>query len=424
MSARTAEVIQIKAPIKKQIRKLGGGSQGDFPEILDKVVRRLRSNGYKLVHVTKSYRKEDSVMTDNYWRKEERVCDIEVVWLCTLTIEFEGGFSFHLDFDFWFDYSKMMENLKGDIFDEGFPYTSRDYAREFGRKEADDILEEVEESVEKKVRGRVGGWGRHGVIKEVTDRKSLDICHSREVSISSISELEELRKCLREERERPVEILEESQGEIEEVAKERVEEMIPFSIEPDSLEGFLSFFLWFRKPGGGFEYQLYRFIQENFGRMVDKEEIRDALLRLEVYGYAGVKEVPENIAGRLRSKGIKRSNRFYEVGEERIPGRELFDELKSKVDVGAYLAPLPKRRLVRRISSPDHLVEKVIRKLTRKNYLIQRKVKDFLGRTVKKIKPKRGSRGLGGREREILEESWDFYNVQKDSLDRIQKGKP
>lgn len=423
LSARTAEVIQIRSPIKKQIKHLDGDSQRSFPKLLNKIVRRMRKNDYKLIHVTKSYRKKGSVRSDSFWRRETRAGSIKVVWFCTLSTVFDRGFKFKFDFDFWFEFSKFLQNLRGDLYEMGFPFTSRSYAEKFGKKEATRALEEVKGRVERKIKKKVDGWGVHGISKDVVKRKSLDICHRTDFTISSISELEKLRENLRELSEEPVDLVENSIDDISKKARGELEELIPFSIDSKSLEGFLALFLWFRDPGGGFEYQLYRFVQENYG-VSEKREIRDALLRLEVHGYVSVKETPGGMENRLKKRGIHKCARFYETGKEEIPGRGLFQKLKSEANIGAYLAPLPQKRLIRALNAPNHIVNKKIKKLVRKNYLSERKVRDFLGRTVKKIKPQRNFRGLDGLERKIMEKATEFYEVQKNSLDELQEERP
>lgn len=424
MSARTTEKVQIRSPIKKQIKHLDGESRKKFPELLEEVVRRLQKNGFKLIHGTKSYRKKNTVCSDNFWRKETRVKNIKIIWLCKFTIVFDKGFEFNFDFDYWFEYSKFLQNLRSEIYQTGFPFTSRDYAKKFGKKEATRALKEIEKEIGEKMKTKINGWGEHGIKKKITDRKSLDICHRKEFTISILSELDKLRNYLPELIEEPIEIIKNSKNEINEVARRKLKELIPFTIEPNSIEGYLAFFLWFRKPGGGFEYQLYRFIQENYGRIVDKEEIRDALLRLEVHGYVNVKETPKETRKKLEKQKIRRCRRFYETGKEQIPGQKLFQKLKSKADIGAYLTPLPKKRLVKMLNAPNHLVNKKIKELTRKNYLTERKVKNYLGRTVRKIKPKKRPRNPTRLEKRIMKKTEKFYDTQKNSLDRIQKERP
>lgn len=424
MSARTAEIARIRAPVKKEIKHLDGGSQKKFPELLNKVVKRLHKHGYKLSHVTKSYWDGESMCSDSFWKRTERVENIKIVWLCTLTLSFDGGVEFRLDFDFWFEFSKFMENLRGELYGIGFPYTDRDYAERFGKREATVALEEVEEEVKSKLNRQVGGWGRHGIIDDVTGRESLEICHRKEISITEHPELEKLRESLREITAEPVDLVENLSKEIRATAEEKLEELIPFEIQPESLEGYIALFLWFRKPGGGFEFQLYRFVQENYGRGIGKKEISDALLKLEVHRYVEVKEVPDSARGKLENLGIKRCRRFYQVGPEGVPGRKLFDNLKGGVDLGAFLAPLSKKHLIDGVDAPNHLVEKSIEKLCRKNFLHMKKVRDYLGRTVRKIKPKRSPKGLEGLERKIMDEAESFYDVQKGALDQIQEGRP
>lgn len=423
MKARTAELARIQAPIKKQISHLDGRSQQNFPELLKELVSKLRKNEYKLVHVTKSYRKKGTVQSDSFWKKSARIRGIKVVWFCTLTTIFDKGFKFNLDFDFWFEFSKLLQNLRGELYERGFPYTSRSYAEDFGRKEATRVLNKVEEAVKRKMKHKVGGWGEHGISKDVTDRKSRGICHRKIISISSLSELDKLRESLREISEEPIEVVEESSEEVHDLARKKLDELIPLSIKPNSSEGFLNFFLWFRKPGGGFEYQVYRFIQENYGKLVDKHDIRDALLRSEVHGYIKVEKTPKNLRRDMEGWGIRRCRRFYEA-EEDLPGQKLSSALKNKVRTGAYLSPLPRKRLIKQIDAPNHLTNKAIRKLVRKNYLIKRRIKDFLGRTIRKIKPKRSSRGLSGLEKRIIDKSWKFYNIQKNALDQLQEARP
>ncbi len=424
MSARTTEISRIKSPIKKQIQHLGGDSQKKFPELLEKIVVKLRDKDFKLFHVTKTYRKKGTIRSDNFWRKETRIKNIKVVWLCTLTIIFDNGIDFQFDFDYWFEFSKFLQNLRSDIYELGFPFSSRSYAKRFGKKEATRSLEEVEKAVGEVMKNKTDGWGIHGVKKKITDRKSVDICHKKEFKLSSISELDKLRNSLTEIIEEPIDVAKESKDEIEKTSQEKLEELIPFEISPNSLEGYSAFFLWFRNPGGGFEYQLYRFIQENYGKIVEKEKIRDALLRLEVHGYANVKETPQNLKRKMREKGIRRYSRFYEVGREDFPGKKIFNELKNKTNIGAYLYPISRKQLIKKVDAPSHLVENKIKKLTRKNYLSKRKVKDFLGRTVRKIKPQRDPRKATRLENKIMKEAKEFYDIQKECLDQMQKGRP
>ncbi|KXB01165.1 hypothetical protein AKJ41_02500 [candidate division MSBL1 archaeon SCGC-AAA259O05] len=423
MSARTAEIMRIKSPIKKEVKHLGGNQEEEFSELINKSVRWLRKYNFKLVHVTKSYRKKDSIRADSFWRKEKKVGNIKVVWLCTFTVDFDSGFELIFDFDFWFDLSKFSQNLRGDLYEKGFPYTNRSYAKEFGKKEVDRTMKEVRGTVIRSLRRRIGGWGKHGIISEVTERRSLDICHRKEFSLSSVPEFEKLRENLRDGVEEPVGLVENLEGELEKEARNKIEDVIPFSLEADSLESHLAFFLWFRQPGGGFEYQLFRFVQENYG-LVEENEIEEALLRLEVHGYTDVSETPEELRKEMEKRGIKRCRRFYELGKKEISGKELFRSLKRKTRIGAYLSPLPRKRLTRQLDGPNHLVEKKIQKLKRTGYITERKVKDFSGRTVKKIKPRRNPKRTNGLKRKIMEKSQNFYDVQKSSLDELQEERP
>ncbi|KXA91404.1 hypothetical protein AKJ63_01495 [candidate division MSBL1 archaeon SCGC-AAA259D18] len=423
MTARTAEVIQIKAPIRRQIRHLDGNSEKTFSKLLNETVSRLRKNDYKLIHVTKSYRRKGKIRTDNFWKKETKVENIKVVWLCTFSLVFKRGFKFQLDFDYWFEFSKFLQNLRGDLYARGFPYTSRSFAENFGKGEATRALEKIKTLVKEKMKSQVNGWGEHGIIDEVTDRKSPEIRHQKEISISSLSELDNLRNSLDELTEEPAELVKNSQREINKIARKKLKELIPLSIDPNSLEGYLSFFLWFRKPGGGFEYQLYRLIQENYD-ILSKNKIRDALLRLETHGYIKVRETPENLRKKMEKRGIKRCRRFYEIEGGNVPGKELFDELRDKTRIGAYLAPLPEKRLVKHLDAPDHLVQKELRKLKRRNYLSERKVRDFSGRSVTKIKPKKNYGGTKGLKKQIMKKAGKFYEVQKEALDQLQEIRP
>ncbi len=424
VSARTSEVVRIKSPIKKQIKHLGGASQEKFPELLNEVVSRMRDEGYKLIHVTKSYKKGESVRSDSFWKKNEKVGNIDIIWICRFTTIFDSGFEFDLDFYFWPEFSKLLQNLRGDLYESGFPFTDREYAENFGREEADRMLEGVEKEINRMMKGKFEGWGRHGLPDEVTERISSNICYLHELTLSTISEIGSLRKLLREVTEEPMEIIENEGEKIESFARDKLEEMVPFEIDPDSLEGYLAFFLWIRKPGGGFEFQLYRFVQENYGESLRKEEIRDALLRLEVHGYVDVKESDSEITDELSHLGVRRAGRFYEAAGDDIPGRRLFDNLKGKVDIGAYLSPLPRDRLVKSLDVPDYVVQKSIRKLKRKNYVNERRVRDFRGRTVKKIKPRRSPDGLSGVAKKIMKKCSEFYSVQKNSLDEMQEERP
>lgn len=112
MSARTAEISRVKSPIKKQIRHLDSHSQKNFNGVLNKVVKRLRSRGFKLTLVTKSYRKNGTHHSDNFWRKEEKVGDVKIVWICKLTSLFRKSFEFRFDLDFWFDFFPFFTKSK------------------------------------------------------------------------------------------------------------------------------------------------------------------------------------------------------------------------------------------------------------------------------------------------------------------------
>lgn len=424
MSARTSKVARIKAPVKKQIRQLGGNLQNEFHNLLNEIVSRLSKDGYKLSHVTKSYRKKETIVSDNFWKKEKVIGNIKIIWICTVRTVFKNGFEFRFDFDYWFDFSRLLQNLKADIHEKGFPKTSRPYAKGFWKKEADQALEKVEKSIKKMVKRQIGGWGRHGIINEVTNRKSSDICHRIKISISSISEIEKLRNSLRKLGEDPTEMMDDFQIEIEKTSREKLNQLFPFSLNAQKLEGHLAFFLWFRKPGGGFEYQLHRFAHENFKRILKPKEIEKALLKLEVHGYAKVKETPNELRRKLEKRGIKRCRRFYETGEKRIPGRKLFKELKNEVNIGAYLAPVSRKILMERIDAPKHLVDKSINGLVRRNYLSKRRIRDSLGRSVRKIKPNKNPLKTSGLKRQIMEKASGFYDIQKKALDQLQAGRP
>lgn len=388
------------------------------------MVRRFRKNDFKLIHVTKAYNEGEAIRSDNFWKRETRIGNIKIVWMCKQTVEFNGGFKFSFDFDYWFEFSKFLQILRGELYEKGFPYTPRPYAEDFGREEATRALNEVKKKVNSKLKKRTEGWGKHGIIQDVTERKSLEICHQDKIEISSISELERFRKKLSKILEGPRDLLKNSEKELYSLAKEKLEELIPLEIDPYSLEGYLAFFLWFRNPGGGFEYQLYRFVWENFEKRIKKKDIRDALLRLEVHGYAKVRETSQELRKNMRKRGIKRSKRFYELGRGEVPGRKLPDKLKRRTHIGAYLAPLPKKDLIKRIDAPDHILNRKIDNLERKNYLSKRKVKDFLGRTVKKIKPRKGPGGCNGLERKIIKKAGKFYEIQKTALDEMQEERP
>ena len=424
MSARAAEISRIKSPIKKEIKHLAGKTEKEFPELLEKIVVKLRENGFKLFHVTKSYRKKDTIRSDNFWKKESRVKNIKIVWLCKLTIIFDNGIDFKFDFDYWFKFSKFRQTLRGKIYDLGFPYTKRSYAKKFGKKEATRALDKIENRINEKLKRKSEGWGVHGIKKEVSNRKSSNICHKKEFKISSIPELDKLRKSIDGIIEDPMKIIEENRDKIEKIANKKIKDLFPFDIKADSLEGYLALFLWFRDPGGGFEFQAYRFVQENFGEVVKKEDIRDALLRLEVHNYANVKETPKELRDELNKQDIKRNSRFYETGKRKIHGKKIHKKLNFQPDLGAYLYPLSRKKLVKKVNAPNHLVNKKIKELTRKNFLSKNRVKDFRGRTVKKIKPKRNLKNPSKLERKIMKLIKNHYDKQKQSLDKIQKRRP
>ncbi len=424
MKARTAEVARIKSPIKKELKHLGGQSQQKFPELLNEIVSRLLNEDYKLIQVSKSYRENGYICSDNYWKREEKVENIIIVWMCKVQLMFDNGFKFRFDFDYWFKFSKMIQNIKGDLYQSGFPFTDRQYAKKFGEKEAEKIMERTEESLKNKIREKVSGWGEHSFPDKVSEKRATAICHRKEFDISSISQMGKLRRNLIEIREEPIDLVKKNHKDYEEKGQKKLKELYPFEINPDSIEGYLAYFLWFRNPGGGFEFQLYRFIHENFDNSVEKKEIRNALLRLEVHGYANVKKTPEKIVKKFRKHGIKRSDRFYETGEFEIPGRILDRRLNKKVRVKAYLSPLPKKRLINHLNAPDYKINNLIEKLVRKNYLKKRKTSDFLGRTVNKLKTIKSPRNLKGLEHKIMKKVKKFYNVQKNSLDQVQKARP
>ncbi|KXA99178.1 hypothetical protein AKJ42_03605, partial [candidate division MSBL1 archaeon SCGC-AAA261C02] len=289
-------------------------------------------------------------------------------------------------------------------------------------KESTRILEKIRRHIQRKLKSKIGGWGVHGIKSDVTERDSPNICHHREFSISSFPEIDELRKTLRSVREAGLETVEESAGEIHDVARDKLDDLVPFEIKPKSLEGYLAFFACLRKPRGAFENQFHRFIYENYrGKTIRKKDIRDALLRLEVHGYLIVTRTPRDLRRKLEGSGIRRSRRFYEVGIREPPEEQLFQRLNKKVDIGAYLDPLPRRRLVKSLDAPDHIVNKSIKKLERKGILSERRVFNCLGRTVRKIKPKRRPKRLSGLDRRIVEKADHHYEVQKNALDQMQE---
>lgn len=423
LSARTAEVIQIRAPIKRHIRHLDSQFKRIFPKLLNGIVRRLRKNGYKLIHVSKAYRKGGIARSDSFWKKETVEENINIVWFCTLTPIFERGFRFQVDLDLWFEFPKILENLRAELYEAGYPHTSRKYALEFSKEEATRILGGVEESLQQKIRTRVRGWGDHGIPKDVADRSSQKICHRRVFSLDSIPELVELGKTLRKVEGEGTNLAEDMAEKIGNVAREKLKSSFPFQIDPMSIEGFLAFFLWIRKPGGGFEYQLYRFVHENYGKEILRDsDIRDALLRLELHGYVNVRKTPSKLRKKLERNKISRCRRFYLLGPMDVSGRKLSDRLGDKVNVGAYLAPLPRHRLINSLDFPDHLISKSIKELVRRDVISERKVLDCRGRTVWKIKSKRRRRGLTKLEGKIVSEARRHYDVQKKALDRMQEG--
>ncbi len=424
MSARAAEINRIKSPIKKEIKHLAGKTEKEFPELLEKIVIKLREKGFKLSHVTKSYRKKDTIRSDNFWKKEDRVKNIKIVWLCKLTIIFDDGIEFKFDFDYWFKFSKFLQTLRGEIYDSGFPYTKRPYAKKFGKKEATRALDKIEKKINEKLKRKSEGWGVHGVKKEFSERKSSNICHQKEFKVSSIPELDKLRKSIDGIIEDPMEIIEENRGEIEETANKKIKALFQFDREAVSIEGYLALFLWLTDQGGGVDFQAYRFVQENFGKVVKKEDIRDALLRLEVHNYANVKETPQKLRNELNKQDIKRNARFYETGKRKIQGKEIHKKLNYQPDLGAYLYPLSRKKLVKKVNAPNHLVNKKIKELTRKNFLSKNKVKDFRGRTVKKIKPKRNLKNPSKLERKIMRLIKKHYDKQKQCLDKMQERRP
>ncbi len=419
-NAKRSEIVQIRSPIKKEIKHLGGSDQHSFSELLEQIANKMNKWGYKLIHVTKAFRDGDKTCSESYWKRDKIRGDIKIVWLCSLRLVFDKGFKFELDFDVWFEFSKLLQETREKIYRDGFPYTSRPYAENFGKEETTRILEKIRNSVRRVLREKCDGWGEHGVIDNVTDRKSQAICHLKKIGLSSFPEFDKLRETLREVEEIPTSVLGNSREDILEIVDKKKCELIPFSIDSQSLEGFLAFFLWFRSPGGGLEYQLYRFVQENWNDLVKLSRIEEALLRLEVYDYVKVEEVPYDLRKELEKRGIKRCKRFYELKNHDVLNRRFFSDTKRKARLGAYLSPLPKKRLVRHLNAPNHIVLKNIRNLVRRNYLLEKKVRDFSGRTVRKIKPKRGFGSLSELDREIMKKSKNFYEVQKDLLDKMQ----
>ncbi|MBS3815659.1 MAG: hypothetical protein KGY45_03755, partial [Hadesarchaea archaeon] len=91
-----------------------------------------------------------------------------------------------------------------------------------------------------------------------------------------------------------------------------------------------------------------------------------------------------------------------------------------RVNIRAYLDPLPKKKLIKSLDAPDHIVNKKIDYLVRRGVLSERRVYSCRGRTVQKIKPKKKPRWLGGLERKIVEKANKHYEVQKNALDIMQ----
>lgn len=340
-----------------------------------------------------------------------------------MTIIFDNGIEFKFDFDYWFEFNKFLQNLRGEIYDRGFPHTNREYPKNFAKKEATRSLQKIEETISGILKEKSEGWGKHGIKKDFTDRKSINICHKEDFSISSISEMDKLRNCFEDIKEEPEKIVKENKQKIKKTSEDKIEKFFPFEIKPNTIEGYISHFLLFRKPGGGFEYQVYRFIQENYG-IVEKEKIKNALLRLEVHGYLNVKSTPKKLKKRMEKQDIKRYTRFYELNTQKINENKIKNELKYKTDIGAYLFPFSKKKLIKKVDAPSHHVKRKTGKLIRKNYLSERKVKDFLGRTVRKIKPKRYIQNPTKLERKIITKVRRFYDIQKECLDEMQEERP
>ena len=126
--AKRSEIVQVRSPIKKEIKHLGGTNQNSFSELLKEIANKQNKKGYKLIHVTKSFRDGQNTCSESYWRKEVIDGNIKIVWLSTLKIIFDSGFNFEFDFDIWFEFPKLLQDTRERIYRAGLPSTNRPYA--------------------------------------------------------------------------------------------------------------------------------------------------------------------------------------------------------------------------------------------------------------------------------------------------------
>jgi hypothetical protein len=149
---------------------------------------------------------------------------------------------------------------------------------------------------------------------------------------------------------------------------------------------------------GFFEYQLRRFVYDNFA--ASSQEITEALRRFELWGYLTKYQPPPAIRRELEMLGICKFQGFYVRGPAELPKRRLLG--RQRVKGGIRPEPLPLTTIPDFLRVPNHLVNRAILWMLRRRILRRRSTTNCLGRRVVECKVVRRPRGLSKLEMEII----------------------
>jgi hypothetical protein len=416
-----AEFIRICAPIKRQIQTLDVRPRLDFHTLLVDLISELKRKGYKLASVSKHYRVNERWQVDSFWKRRITQNNAEVNFVCKLSVSLKGDFRINLDFDFWLEFPVIREFLLARLHGFLFPQSLGRIATEVMKVETARAWEKVDSAIQAELpRLYPEGWGRHGLDERVEHREARRVCHVKELTLTRSGEFSKFLTLLREVDERALELVKGSAEVVKKTAEETFDGFVSFPFETE-IEELLAWVV--SKYGDGFfEYQLRRFVYDNFA--ASSQEITEALRRLELWRYLTKCQPPPAIRRELEMLGIRKFQDFYIQGPREVPKRRLLGRRKVRGDIRPE--PLSMTTIPNFLRAPNHLVNRAILWMFQRRILRRRSTTNCLGRRVVECRVMRRPRGLTKLEMEIINtiawhrrKQFELLNRMKDYLQKL-----
>jgi hypothetical protein len=416
-----AEFIRICAPIKRQIQALDVRPRLDFCTLLVDLIGELKRKGYKLVSVSKHYRVNERWQVDSFWRRGIIQNNTDVNFVCKLSISLKGDFRINLDFDFWLEFPVIRESISARLHGFLFPQSLGRISAEAMKVETARAWEKVNSAIQAELpRLYPEGWGKHGLDERIEHREARRVCHVKELALTRSGEFSKFLTSLQEVDERALKLVKGSMEVAIKISEETFDGFVSFPLETE-IEELLAWVV-LKYGDGFFEYQVRRFVHDNFA--VSSQEIAEALRRFELWGYLTKYQPPSAIRRELEMLGIRKFQDFYIHGPREVPKRRLPG--RRRVRGGVRPEPLPLTIIPNFLRAPNHLVNRAIMWMLQRKILRRRSTTNCLGRHIVECKVVRRPRRLTKLEMEIIKTiAWhrrkqlELLNRMKDYLRKL-----